>query len=86
MNVKEASKENYSKGYTREVIEDSPLYIVGDENGYRIILGKYAVSPIIKTVEEAREYSKTKSWSMILNIMGVMANGVLEEYKQELFK
>lgn len=61
-----------SQTVTNERIGDSALRIIGNNEGFTIVLGPYRVTPVYHTREKAEEAIENKSWEMILNIVGVM--------------
>lgn len=73
MNADLLDKEDFTQLVTNEVIEGTPLRIVGAEStGYFVALGKYRVSEYYVTQEKAKETAEQKGWQLITNIIGVM--------------
>ncbi|AXH76649.1 MAG: hypothetical protein [Microviridae sp.] len=65
------NKEN-SRLLTREPIEKTPFYIVGnDEIGWKITWGKYALSEIIEMRTEADRWLENNHWEATLQMIQI---------------
>lgn len=54
-------------------IENTPIKIVGNENEYFAVLGKWRLTEeVYKTSEELEEKIKRTDWQLIMNVIGVM--------------
>lgn len=53
-------------------IEDTPFTMVRYEDQFFVALGKYRISPILKSAEECIEDTKNTSWERLMTVMNVM--------------
>lgn len=83
-NVNEVDREDY----LNEVIEEAaPLRIVGSTSkGYCIIFGKYRMTEIRKTEQEARADIENEKWTIIINLIAAMTgktDEALDKFKNK---
>lgn len=72
MNVEE-STQTTSSTWTNQRITDSPLFIIGDdEQGYAVTLGKYRITPIYQTKEEAYLMGTNPNITTIISLIATM--------------
>lgn len=69
--------------YLNEIIQGGPLRVVGNTSqGYCIVFGKYRISAIRETEEEARGELLYNNWNIIINLIGAIL-GDIETGKDE---
>lgn len=82
MSAEEASKESSSSevGITRERIDDTPFWVVGDEkDGYMLTMGKYQLSEREGTQEGAREIIKGRFWEILMKVVALICSDIMKE-------
>lgn len=76
----EVIKEESGTIMYRERIEDSPIYIVGNEqNGFFGIVGIHRITEIEKDIESVRAKLKTDNWDVLLTIISVIVERTIEQ-------
>lgn len=59
----------------RVKIQNAPFEVVGNEEiGYFIAFGKYKLTTNYNTIEEAQERIEKDQWTIIINLMIIIAN------------
>lgn len=84
-NAKKTHKENSGKIKAEIIqVEGTPFVIAASEEGYRLVFGKYQISPTLKTKKEVEEYWKRNEWNIIVNVLHVMLefHGLLNHKKE----
>lgn len=85
LNGQSSTEENSKDTYLNLEIEGAkPLRLVGsDEMGYCIVFGKYRITEIKPTPNEALEQPRTNLWEMIINLIGAIT-GQTQELKDRM--
>ena len=61
-------------------VENTPFYLVTDELGTHITMGNYLVcDKVFETEEEADEYIMLNEWSLLIPVIGIIAEKVFED-------
>lgn len=70
-NAEETHNVDYSKKIvTREPIDNTPFWVVGnEEQGYSIVMGKYRLTETAITPEKAIEKLETEKWKIITTVI-----------------
>lgn len=67
-----------------EIVDAKPLRLVGsNEVGYCIVFGKYRITDIKQTPDEALKEAETNKWTMIINLIAAVS-GKTEELKDKM--
>lgn len=80
LNTEENPSSKSSKLIEREQLTGTPFWLVGnEEQGYRIIMGKWAITEIYKTKIEALLIIKDEQWQTTLKLAGIVAQDLIEQ-------
>lgn len=61
-------------------VENTPFYLVTDEQGTHITMGNYLVTDkVFDTEEEADEYIMLNEWALLIPVIGIIAEKVFED-------
>lgn len=84
-NAEEAGKQNSSnKLIDREPLEGTPFTIIKDEEGWMLVMGKYALTTKKETREELTTYIQEEMWNTIVKITVIIIETILTENKKEV--
>lgn len=71
----------------REKIENSPFYVIGnEEKGYMIVLGKNIVTDPVPTIEECKQQLQTGMWNIILKVAAIVHEAIAKEVADQIEK
>lgn len=80
LNAGDNHKQDSGKLIERIPIEKTPFWIVGNkEDGYRLIMGKYAITNKFPSIIDAEEYLNENQWEIILTMVIVVTKKMQEE-------
>lgn len=83
-NGQHSTEEKAKEIYLNEIIQGGPLRVVGNnDQGYCIVFGKYRVSAIRETEDEARGELVYNNWNVIINLIGAIT-GEIETTRDKL--
>ena len=75
-NAQEKEVRDGSVSIERELVDDSPFFIVGTEkHGYWLTMGEHRLSRIYKTKKEVKKYMKAKDWALLSAVMIAFIHG-----------
>ena len=67
-----------------ETIEGTPFRLIGsDENGFAIAYGRYRVTDIKPTTDEALQELVNQQWNILARMAGIIADLTLDKHLQE---
>lgn len=77
LSAKDQLSSDSTELFTREQIEKTPFWIIGDEtNGYFLVMGKYRLTQGHKTPQEVKNHLQENMWDIILTMALVIYNDV----------
>lgn len=70
-----------SKLIEREQMEDTPFWIIGnEETGYFGVMGKYQITEKFPTKEGVKNHIETKIWDIMMKVVSIITQAMLEEH------
>ena len=66
-----------------EVVEGTPFTVVKVDDQYFLALGKYRLSELLDSEEEAKEEINDLSWNRLLSVMYAVANEVYRDHEEQ---
>lgn len=80
-------ERHYSKNYSlieKEDIEGTPFTVNGigekkEKKQWCITMGQVLISPMMETKEECLQVIAGKHWNLIINVAGLMAEGIIRK-------
>lgn len=78
---KDQNRENSSTELIhKELIENSPLWIIGnEEKGYFISIKEYRITEIYPTIDQARMRLQIESWNIIVRLTAIIVELAIQE-------
>lgn len=90
LNTQKYVEENQNKQHSstelihKEPIENSPLWIIGnEETGYFVSIKNYRLTELYKTIEEAKDRLRIESWNIIVRLTAIIMEIITEEHRKE---
>lgn len=67
----------------REKIKGTPFWIIGDQDGWGIVLSNYRLTRIHQTKEAALKELEDEKWNLIMRMASIIFEKQIEEFKNE---
>jgi len=62
----------------KQPIEGTPFVLVRKEDKFFLVMGKYRVSPVLESEQDAKDYVFTNTWNLIATVAGIVAEETLQ--------